>query len=265
MSQRQDPTHPGKGTQADARADSATAACPYGCPRCCALITVDQISGLFSGGSAANLAAAVAAFNEAFMKFSVNKCLRKAHFFAQCREEVGSNLTLAESLNYKSTALGDFSYFQRHPEEAELYGRVDGKNGHPADQEAIANRAYGNRLGNGDVASGDGWQFRGKGFIHLTGRETYQLTQNEMDAKYPGHGLDIMTGSDVTSMRGGMISALAYWSWKHCNNPSDGGDADANVDAVTAIVNKHTKSYAARRTHFGTTKVSFKVAECTNR
>lgn len=265
MSNRQDPTHPGQGTQPSTPADGATATCTGGCPRCCAHITVDQISGLFGGGSSSDLATAVAAFNEAFMKFSVNKCLRKAHFFAQCREEVGSTLALAEGMNYSVAGLSLFSYFTRNPAEAQQYGRVDGKGGHPADQQAIANRAYADRLGNGNVASGDGWQFRGKGFIHLTGRETYQKTQNEMNAKYPGHGLDIMSGSDVTSMRGGMISALAYWSWRNCNNAADGGSADANVDAVTAIVNYHTKSYAARRTHFGTTKVSFKVDECTNR
>ena len=65
MSNRQDQTHPGTGDQAATQANSATAACPYGCPRCCAPITVDQISGLFSGGSATDLAAAAERKGEA--------------------------------------------------------------------------------------------------------------------------------------------------------------------------------------------------------
>ncbi|WP_281991298.1 glycoside hydrolase family 19 protein [Aquimarina aggregata] len=132
-------------------------------------ITKDQLKEIFTTATDSRINELRDEFNNAFDKFSINTCLRKAHFFAQIREEVGANIsTFSENLNYSVQSLKDtFSYFRNNPEEAELYGRSDE---HPADQEAIGNRAYANRLGNGDIDSGDGWNYRGKGYIQLTGR-----------------------------------------------------------------------------------------------
>lgn len=265
MSPAARPTSPSAGPDASTPVGSPVAPCPDGCPRCHAEITSAQLKTIFPGATDAKRDAVMAAFNDAFEKFAINTCHRKAHFFAQIREEVGGAITtLAENMNYAAAALkGLFGYFKKHPADALLYGRTPK---HRADQEAIGNRAYANRLGNGDIASGDGWRYRGKGYIQLTGKSNYQSVQTEIDAKYPGSGIDIIkNGDDILTVKGGMISAMAFWSMNGLNAKADKGATDAHVNAVTATVNFHTKSYAERRTHFGVTKVVFKVAECTNK
>lgn len=245
--------------------DSAVGACVGDCPRCCAKVTEEQMKAIFPSASATKITGVTNAFNSAFEKFELNRCLRKAHFFAQVRQEVGASINaLSEDLHYRESVLKDkFKYFRDHPEEAALYG----KNAeHGADPEAIANRAYGNRNGNGSIESGDGWKFRGRGYIQITGREIYQNVQNQIDARYPGSGIDIMTNVESTlEPKGGMISAMGYWRWKKLNERADKGDTGEHVDSITEVVNKWTDTYSKRREHFDTTKVVFKTAECTNR
>jgi predicted chitinase len=235
-----------------------------GCPNCEAEITAAQLKQIFPSASDERIEEVRAVFNEAYKKFEIVTCRRKAHFFAQVREEVGASIrALAESLNYKPEALkSTFSYFARNPAEAEQYGRTAA---HPADQVAIANRAYANRNGNGDIASGDGWRYRGKGYLQLTGRGNFQSVQTEINRRYPGSNVDIMAdGDQILSPRGGMVSAMGFWTLNGLNAIADRGDSDAHVNAVTEVINRHTKSYAERRGHFNTTKVAFKVAECTD-
>ena len=98
----------------------------------------------------------------------LNSPERPAHFVGQVIQEVGQQMRLVESLDCRDDRLGSiFSYFMRNPDEALLYGRTAD---HPADQEAIANRAYADRNGKGDIESGDGWRFRGRGLKQVTGR-----------------------------------------------------------------------------------------------
>jgi len=128
-----------------------------------------------------------AALRNVLVKGLIDTKRKLAHFLAQVKQEVGPDVRLTENLNYTPDQLKEFSYFKAHPDEAELYGRKDvwleetkivkGKPVkvkrrvlQPADEEAIANRAYANRNGNGDVASGDGWRYRGRGMIQLTGK-----------------------------------------------------------------------------------------------
>ena len=95
-----------------------------------------------------------------YKKFNINTCIRRCHFLAQIRQEAGAKLEISEgeNLNYsaellKSKDKGPFKYFKEHPDEAEKYGRTET---HKANPEAIANRAYANRNGNGDITSGIG-------------------------------------------------------------------------------------------------------------
>jgi putative chitinase len=267
------PTDPLNADDAAEILNSPTKSCPVDCPRCHALITTAQMKDMFTTASDANIEEARKAFNECFEKFSVNRCVRKAHLFAQILTEVGTGMkSPTENLNYSAEHLkrrvagpnkpkGPFQYFWDNP-EADLYGRTDD---HPADQESIANLAYAGRNGNGDVASGDGWNFRGKGFIQLTGKSNYQEVQTEIDAKYPGSGVDIIARpADILTPRGGMISAMGYWSKEKLYKTADHGATDAVVDEVTTIVNRWTSSYQARKDNFEITAVVFRVSECVN-
>jgi putative chitinase len=272
------PTDPLNADDAAEILNSPTKTCPVDCPRCHAMITKQQMKDMFTTAADADIDEARKAFNECYEKFSVNRCVRKAHLFAQILTEVGTGMkSPAESLDYSAENLkrkaddpkhklkkGPFKYFRDNPAEADLYGRTDA---HAADQQAIANRAYANRtdIGNGDIASGDGWNFRGKGFIQLTGKSNYQAVQTHIDAKYPGSGVDIIAKpADILTPRGGMISAMGYWSMKKIYNTADQGATDAVVDKVTAIVNKWTGSYQERKDNFKITAVVFRVSECIN-
>ena len=92
--------------------------------------------------------------------------VRLAHFFAQILHESGCMRFDMENLNYSSDALRRvFGKYFRTTELADAYARQP---------ERIANRVYANRMGNGDEASGDGWKYRGRGLIQLTGRDNYK-------------------------------------------------------------------------------------------
>lgn len=258
------PTNPTDGTDAQTPVDSPVNSCPANCPRCRAEITAAQVRELYTSASDERVNGTVTAFNYAYLKFEITTCLRKAHFFAQSMEEVGMSINLSESMNYRATALGGiFSYFRRNPAEAQQYGRTAD---HAADQEAIANRAYANRNGNGDIASGDGWRFRGGGYIQLTGRGLYTSVQAEIDQKDPGSGIDIVNNEgDIRTYKGAMLSAMGYWTMNRLNVKADMGDTDEHVNNITAVVNRATDSYPQRREHFHVSKVTFKVAECVER
>jgi predicted chitinase len=104
---------------------------------------------------------------------------RRSHFFAQVMQETGASFRIEEGFLWRASALLSFSFFSAHPDLAQAYGyathkpiKADGTQMGQSDYEAIANGAYGNRLGNHE--SGDGWKYRGRGLKQLTGRTNYK-------------------------------------------------------------------------------------------
>jgi predicted chitinase len=197
--------------------------------------------------------------------FKLDTPLRRTHFFAQIQEETGVNLTVDEDFSYEANALINmFSYFRNNPEEARRYGYKvrRGKikeNGLPmtrSDYEAIANGAYGGReeLGNRGISSGDGWKYRGRGMKQLTGRHNYtqfQLWHSKFSANWPSERVDFIVDPDLLlEMKYAIRSAASFWLNNRLHEIADKGDAPESVDTITAIVNKHTKSYPDRRENF---------------
>ncbi|WP_156338709.1 glycoside hydrolase family 19 protein [Chondromyces crocatus] len=210
------------------------------------------------------------AFNGCYENFELIRCLRKAHFFAQVLGESGNALNpRTEDTRFSRRNIQNLwpsrNLLGQYPDLGAL---VDAPQ-ETRDAEAIANRVYAGRNGNGDVASGDGWRFRGHGYIQITGRGTFQGVQNTMNSRYPGHGLDIMNNSDqVSQPRGGMISAMAYWYWKATLNPeADKGDANSTVDEVTRLVRggRDNDINAERRAAYRTTMRTFRTPDCLDR
>lgn len=105
------------------------------------------------------------AMQAAMVRYGMGSPLEQAHFLAQCAHESGGFRTLVESLSYSSGGLLRTWPRRFDAASAQKYARRP---------EAIANRVYANRLGNGDEASGDGWKFRGRGFLQTTGRDNYR-------------------------------------------------------------------------------------------
>lgn len=176
------------------------------------------------------------------MKFGLNTDMRLAQFLAQVREEVGPEFkVIRESLNYTEEAVLKMWPNRISVDQAEKYARDEDTP--KANQEAIANLVYANRLGNGDADSGDGWKYRGAGCLQITGKSNFAEVQKRCMAK---------TGAEANpdTLEGFMLFGFAYWLWRDCYKAADTGDADK----VTAIINKHTESYAKRKEYFNNIK-----------
>ena len=152
----------------------------------------------------------------------INTPLRLAHFFAQLKHE--SNLKpVSENLNYSWQGLRRI--FGRHfptVEIAKQYHRQP---------ERIANRAYANRMGNGNEASGDGWQFRGRGFIQITGKNNYTDLSRFAKVDYVNNPDLLLTEADS------MISALWFWNTNNLNRFADRDDVRGLTRAINGGFN----------------------------
>lgn len=183
-----------------------------------------------------NVAEIVSIIEKYRHKFGLNTDLRLAMFLAQVREEIGSEFKVVrENLNYTPTALmKTFKAF--NSKLANEYGRSSGKK---ADQEAIANIAYANKLGNGNADSNDGWKYRGAGCLQITGKANFAEVQKRC-LKYAGKEFDPDT------LEGFIVFGMSYWIWRDCYRAADTGD----IDKVTAIINRYTSSYGSRKEHY---------------
>ena len=188
-----------------------------------------------------------------YTRFGIGTNIRMAHFLAQVREEVGGEFKpLSESMNYSSTSLKNtFKVFRDNPELADKYGR----NTQPANQEMIANIAYANRLGNGNIESGDGWKYRGAGVLQITGKSNYAEVQRRISKYAPASNIDIiMYPKDIHTLEGSILAGLGFWIKNDIYKIADMGKAEVNVDNVTKVINLHTDSYIHRREHFNKIK-----------
>ncbi len=168
-------------------------------------------------------------------KFQINTPLRLAHFLAQCGHESGGFRATQENLNYSAKGLmGTFKKYFPTEALANTYQRNPQK---------IANKVYANRMANGDEASGDGYKFRGRGYIQLTGKDNYTQFGNSI-------GENITSNPDVVSGKYALLSAAWFWSKNGLNNLSDGGSTDAVVTSITKRVNGGTIGLADRIKHF---------------
>lgn len=185
------------------------------------------------------------------MKFGLNTDLRLGHFLAQVREEVGPEFKVVrENLNYKETAVLKMWPKRFTKEDAERYARDEDTP--VANQEAIANLAYGNRLGNGAPDSDgdgdmdkddDGFKYRGAGCLQITGKSNFEEVQKRC-VRYAGKEFDPDT------LEGFIVFGMAYWIWHDLYRIADEGVFDYVVDKITAKINKHTHSYEKRKAYF---------------
>ena len=168
-------------------------------------------------------------------KFNITTPLRLAHFLSQCGHESGGFKLVQENLNYSAKGLANtFKKYFVSESAAAPYAKNPQK---------IANRVYGNRMSNGDEASGDGWKYHGRGFIQLTGRDNYTKF-----AKFIGD--DTVNNPDLVASKYPLASAAFFFDsnklWAICDKGSD----DATVAAVTKRVNGGDLGLEDRKKHF---------------
>jgi len=175
----------------------------------------------------ANAAAVAAALQPALDRFGITTRRRLAHFLAQVAHEGGGFVRKRENLNYTPAAiLSTFNTrtIQRFtPAQAEQLGRTSA---HAADQQAIANIAYANRMGNRGPESGDGWRARGAGWIQLTG-----TTNHHACADFFGIPRDTI-GAWLATDAGAALSAGWFWQLNNLNRFADVDDIDGVSDCV---------------------------------
>jgi len=178
--------------------------------------------------------AVIAQIPDTAKKFNITNPLRLAHFLAQCGHESGGFKAVSENLNYSADGLKKIfgKYFPGNLNES--YARQP---------EKIASRVYGGRMGNGDESTGEGFKFRGRGYIQLTGKQNYTNF-----AKFIGE--DTVANPDLVATKYPLASAAFFFDsnklWSICDKGAD----DATVTAVTKRVNGGTIGLPDRIKHF---------------
>lgn len=158
---------------------------------------------------------------------------RAAHFFGQTSHETGGFAKFSENLNYSAQGLmGVFKKYFSDPTTAKRYER---------NPQAIANRVYASRMGNGPEASGDGWKYRGRGALQLTGKSNY-----EAFAKYCNRP-DVMTNPDLVATELAFESAMFFFERNKLWSICDSGVNDAAILSLTKKINGGTHGLEDRK------------------
>ncbi|MFZ9959377.1 MAG: glycoside hydrolase family 19 protein [Candidatus Limnocylindrus sp.] len=178
-------------------------------------------AALMQAGIAAREAVAFEApLSAACQRFDINTPARIAGFIAQCRVESASFTRLEENLRYRTPKVLDANFRAvRGLDDAALLIQLG--------PQAIANRVYADRLGNGNEASGDGWRFRGRGLKQLTGRDNYSEASQALARPY------LKNPDLVAQPEDACLTAAWFWHTNKCNHLADAGQ----WDAITRIVN----------------------------
>ena len=163
--------------------------------------------------------------------YEINTPNRIAAFIAQCAHESANFTALHENLNYRSETLSKVWPKKFPASVADQYAHKP---------EAIANRAYASRMGNGDESSGDGWRYCGRGLIQLTGKDNYTAFADSI-------GITPEEVSDyVQTFEGAAQSACWFWESNNLNQYADSGD----IETMTKRINGGTIGLDDRKKHY---------------
>jgi len=169
--------------------------------------------------------------NNTFERFGIVTINQQAMFIGQCSHESGNFKMLQENLNYKAATLMKL-WPKRFP-------TIEIANQYAGNARAIANKVYADRMGNRDEASGDGYRFRGKGLVQLTGHSNHFHAGKAL-------GVDFVMEPDlVATPKYAALTAGWFWSTHNLNSPADALD----FVKVTKIINGGTIGLADREKH----------------
>jgi len=179
--------------------------------------------------------AVIAMIPDTAQKFQINTPLRLSHFLAQCGHESGGFKATQENLNYSAKGLrGIFGRYFPTDALAEQYQRKP---------EMIASRVYGGRMGNGAEPTKEGYKFRGRGYIQLTGKDNYTAFGKAINE-------DVISNPDLVSSKYALLSAAWFFSKNGLHKMADEGASDTVVTKITKRVNGGTIGLPDRIKHF---------------
>ena len=175
------------------------------------------------------------ALSQLLPDYEINNAKRIAAFIAQCSHESGGFTALEENLNYKAATLRKiFPKYFPTDEIANQYASMPNK------QQAIANKVYANRMGNGDEASGDGFKYKGRGLIQLTGKDNYTFFAGSL-------GISVEEAAEyMHTFEGAAQSACWFWETNNLNQWADKGD----ILTLTKRINGGTIGLEDRIKHY---------------
>ena len=168
-------------------------------------------------------------------KFGIDGPLRLSHFLSQCAHESGNFKLVRENLNYSADGLRKI--FPKY------FPTIEVANKYARQPEKIANRVYANRMGNGDEASGDGWKYKGAGFVQLTGKDNYAAFDKFVDD-------DILANPDLVATKYPLMSAAFFFHKNKLWDICDKGHSHDVVVAVTKRVNGGVHGLEERQKNF---------------
>jgi len=167
------------------------------------------------------------------MEFYKLTPVRASHFFAQTSHESGNFKIFSENLNYSSEGLNKIfpKYFKNAGRDANDYHR---------NPEKIANVVYSNRMGNGDENSGEGWKYRGRGALQLTGKNNYSAFAEYLNKP------EILDNPDLVATEYSFESAMFFFDKNKLWNICDKGITDESILVLTKRINGGTHGIADR-------------------
>jgi putative chitinase len=176
------------------------------------------------------------AFNETFERFSIVTPAQQASWIGQCGHECGNFRILEENLNYRAPTL--LKLFPQNPKR--VWGFTpESAAAYEKQPQKIANRIYGNRMGNRDEASGDGYRFRGSGFLQLTGMSNFYHAGQQLGVDF------IMQPELVRTPKYAAMTAGWFWQTHKLNQYADSGD----ILTMTKRINGGTIGLEDRKKH----------------
>ena len=194
------------------------------------MVTEEQFRQLYPRASGRLLRELTQQNDDLFGEFGISASERRLHFFlAQIGHESGGGTIIEEKMNYSAKRMTQV-WPKRFPtiQSAQTYA------GQP---QKLANKVYAGRMGNGPPASGDGWRFRGRGLIQITGRDGYESVGKRA-------GIDLLSQPErAFAEKDALRVACAFWSWKDLNPICDTGD----FVRVTRRINGGTTGLADRK------------------
>jgi putative chitinase len=181
--------------------------------------------------------------SEAMEKFQINTPLRIAHFLSQAMHESGNFKRLEEGLNYGAEGL--LNNFKKYFIDKTNKPLAD-VNAYARKPQMIASHVYANRMGNGDEASQEGWKFRGRGFMQITGKGLYTEFGKSI-------GEDLVANPDiVVTPKYAALSAAWFFGSKGCIQIADKGPTPDVVKQVTFRINGGYNGLDERQANFNT-------------
>lgn len=155
-------------------------------------------------------------------KYQIDTPLRMSHFLSQCHHESGGFKSTTENMKYSSARL--LQVFPKH------FKSLDDTKGYAMHPERIGNKVYANRLGNGNESSGDGYKYRGRGYIQVTGKNKYIILDKMLNE-------DIVSNPDLIALKYPLFSAAWFWDSVKLNSIADKGATMEICEQVTKKVN----------------------------